>query len=342
MNSGSITAMHLRLSHVASYAFLAIAPVALAQTSANKPLFLVTSSGSGGIEIPTSSDWRPQEATVYDNGTRPALLMHNETTGITASFILFPNQSGKSSAEGCRADAINPVIDGMSNLITERHDATATNSKGKQLATTSYLLKLGNTGVKQHNLYGFLGDAATCAEVHLSLVGNKPEGEAHLQAALAAFNPDLTFQPEAIDYFRVGTLLFNRTPSAAIPYYKASLAHMPAGSEQTTMHRVTTDQLVMALGMSGDLAASRALANKAIAADPGYPMNYYNLACADAEQGDVASTRTHLQQAFDRKANTIPGESMPDPTQDNSILKLKGNADFWQFVESLAPATGKS
>lgn len=334
--------MHLRLSHIASYALLAIASAAMAQTPANKPLFLVMSSGPGGIEIPTSSDWQPQEVTLYDKGTRPALLMRNETTSITASFVLFPNQSGKPTSAGCREDAINPVIDGMSNLITERHDGEAANSKGQQLATTSYLLKLGNTGVKQHNLYGFLGDATTCAEIHLSLVGTKPDGEAHLQAALAAFNPDLTFQPEPIDYFRIGTLLFNRTPSASIPYYKASLANMPAGSEQTTMHRVTTDQLVMALGISGDLAAARALATKAVAADPDYPLNYYNLACADAEQGDTASARTHLQRAFDRKANTIPGESMPDPTKDDSILKLKGNADFWQFVESLAPATGKS
>jgi tetratricopeptide (TPR) repeat protein len=332
--------MYLR--HAASSVLLVIASVAIAQTPAAKPLYLVMSSGPGGIEIPTSSDWQPEEASIYDNGTRPALLMRNETSGITASFILFPNQSGKPTAAGCRADAITPVIDGMSNLITERHDADVANSKGKQLATTSYLLKLGNTGVKQHNLYGFFGDAATCAEVHLSLVGSKPNGEAHLQAALAAFNPDLAFQAEAIDYFRIGTLLFNRTPSAAIPYYKASLTHMPPGSERTTMHRVTTDQLVMALGMSGDLAASRALANKAIAADPDYPLNYYNLACADAEQGDAANARIHLQQAFERKANVIPGEAMPDPTQDNSILKLKSDASFWQFVMTLSPPTGKS
>ncbi len=333
--------MYLRLLLAAFTALLAVP--AVAQTSpTSQPLFLVMSSGSGGIEIPTTSDWRPQEVSIYDKGTRPVLLLHNETTGITASFILFPNQSGKPTSAGCRADAIEPVANNMGALISDRHDSDTPNSKGKQLAVTSYQLKLGNTGVKQHNLYAFFGDAATCAEVHLSLVGTKPDGEAHLQAALAAFNPDLAYQPSALDYFRIGTLLFQRSPEASVPYYRASLDHMLADSAQTTMHRVTTDQLVMALGISGDLAASRDLANKAIAADPDYPMNYYNLACADAEQGDAASARTHLQQAFDRKANTIPGETFPDPTQDNSIQKLKGDKAFWEFVQSLAPPTRKS
>jgi hypothetical protein len=33
--------------------------------------------------------------------------------------------------------------------------------------------------------------------------------------------------------------------------------------------------------------------------------------------------------------NTLPGETMPDPTSDDSILKLKSNQEFWSFVETL-------
>jgi tetratricopeptide (TPR) repeat protein len=86
--------------------------------------------------------------------------------------------------------------------------------------------------------------------------------------------------------------------------------------------------------MPGDLARSRALANRAIQADPDYPLNYYNLACADAEEGNAAQARIHLQEAFDRRKNTLPGESMPDPTQDDSIMKLKPDRAFWSFVEN--------
>ena len=91
----------------------------------------------------------------------------------------------------------------------------------------------------------------------------------------------------------------------------------------------------MSLGMSGDIKDSRAVAGKAIATDPDYPLNYYNLACADAEQGDATSAKLHLQQAFDRRANVLKGESMPDPTKDDSILKLKKNEAFWAFVLTL-------
>jgi tetratricopeptide (TPR) repeat protein len=99
--------------------------------------------------------------------------------------------------------------------------------------------------------------------------------------------------------------------------------------------RIATDQLEMSLSMSGDLKNSRAIAQQAIANDPDYPINYYNLACADAEQRDAANAKIHLQQAFDRRANTIKGEVMPDPTKDDSILKLKKDKTFWAFVETL-------
>jgi tetratricopeptide (TPR) repeat protein len=107
---------------------------------------------------------------------------------------------------------------------------------------------------------------------------------------------------------------------------------MPNDPTYLTPRRVTTDQLVMSLGMSGDTQKSRAVAEKAIAADPDYPINYYNLACADAEQGNPTEAKMHLKQAFDRRANVLKGESMPDPTKDDSILKLKNDKEFWAFV----------
>jgi hypothetical protein len=93
----------------------------------------------------------------------------------------------------------------------------------------------------------------------------------------------------------------------------------------------------MALGMSGDLKQSRAVNEAAVAKDPGYPLYYFNLACADAEEGNATAARTHLQQAYDRKANTLPGEKLPVPTEDDSILKLKSNTDFWNFAKTLHP-----
>jgi tetratricopeptide (TPR) repeat protein len=91
----------------------------------------------------------------------------------------------------------------------------------------------------------------------------------------------------------------------------------------------------MAMGISGDVDGARKLFLEASKKDPDYPLYYYNLACADAEQGKAADAKLHLQQAFDRKSNTLPGEHLPDPTTDDSIQKLRQNKEFWAFVQTL-------
>ncbi|MGB8128889.1 MAG: hypothetical protein WCG81_03785 [Candidatus Angelobacter sp.] len=108
------------------------------------------------------------------------------------------------------------------------------------------------------------------------------------------------------------------------------------GQSAKTMQRVITDQAGMSYGMSGNISRARAIFKKAVAADPDYPLYYYNLACADAEEHNLAGAKKHLQEAFDRKANVIPGESMPDPAKDDSFLPYRNNKDFWAFVEGLS------
>jgi len=304
--------------------------------AASKPLMLVTWFGAGTITLPTGHDWKPEMLTVYDKGSRPVAQFSKAGTGLTASFILFENLSGTPSAKGCRDDAINPILEHDAKLISKRVDGEMKTIGGEVLATTSYLVDMNlSGGHHQHNLFGFAGNAKTCAEIHVSSVRETPPEEDTMKAVLAEFQPDLSYRPNAVDYFRLASLLFKNSPGLAAPYYKSSLDAMPDGASYVTTRRVTTDQLVMSLGMSGDVKDSRVVAEKAITADPDYPINYYNLACSDAEQGNATDAKTHLQQAFDRRANVLKGESMPDPTKDDSILKLKRDKAFWAFVLTL-------
>ncbi len=309
---------------------------AFGQQVASKPLMLVTWFGNGGIALPAGQDWKPEMLTVYDDGRRPVAQYRKGGSGLTVSFILFENLSGTFSAQGCRADAINPILEHNAKLISKRVDSDAKSATGETLATTSYLIDMSPAvGHHQHNLFGFVGDAKTCAEIHISSVIETSAEEDAMKAVLADFHPNLTYQPNAVDYFRLASVLFKNSPGSAAPYYKSSLDAIPNNASSITARRVTTDQLVMSLGMSGDIKDSRAVAEKAIVADPDYPINYYNLACADAEQGNATDAKMHLQQAFDRRANVLKGESMPDPTKDDSILKLKKNEAFWAFVMTL-------
>jgi len=319
-------------------ALLALPPSVSAtrQDAATKPLMLVTWFGPGGIPLPSGEEWKPELITVYDKGTRPVAQFSNAAAKLNASFIVFENLSGNPTAKGCRDDAINPIVKNDGKLISKRVDGEVKDSAGETLATTSYLLDMSQGGgPHQPNLFGFAGNAKTCAEVHISSVINTPEEEEAMKANLAGFKPDLRYESDAENYFVLASILFKGEPGLAAPYYKSALDALPDDPKSLTPRRIIIDQLVMSLGMSGDLKNSRAVAANAITKDPDYPLNYYNLACADAEEGKAADAKLHLQQAFDRRANVIGGEKMPDPTKDDSILKLKKDKTFWAFVVAL-------
>lgn len=306
------------------------------QANNNSPLELITWFGSGGIVLPDGQDWKRGLLTVYDDGQRPVAQFSNSALHIEVSFILFENHSGKPDMQGCRKDAIDPIVEHDASIMSKPVYGEATTTSGHALATASYLLDMSAAGAShQRNLFGFAGNAKTCAEIHISSVRDEPAVQDAMKSELADFHPDLDYQPNAGDYFTFASLLFHHAPALAAPYYKSTLDALPSDARYLPLRRIATDQLVMSLGMSGDLKDSRAVAEMAIAADPDYPINYYNLACADAEEGNATAAKLHLQQAFDRRANVLKGEQMPDPTKDDSILKLKKNKEFWAFVQSL-------
>jgi hypothetical protein len=337
-----ILTMRIRFACIVALVCLALASqihyssVFAQQPAATKPLLLVTWFGTGVIALPAGQDWKPEMLTVYDNGRRPVAQYRKGSSGLTASFILFENLSGKPSAQGCRDDVINPILEHDAKLISKRVDGEVKTTAGETLATSSYLVDMNLPGGHhQHNLFGFVGNAKTCAEIHMSSVIETPTEEDTMKAVLRDFHADLTYQPSAVDYFQLASVLFKNSPGLAAPYHKSSLDAMPKDTSYITPRRVATDQLVMSLGMSGGIKDSRAVAEKAISDDPDYPINYYNMACMDAEQGNAIGAKMHLKQAFDRRANVLKGESMPDPSKDDSILKLKKDEAFWAFVLTL-------
>ncbi|HKO17809.1 MAG TPA: hypothetical protein VJU82_02880, partial [Acidobacteriaceae bacterium] len=303
----------------------------------NAPGMLVTWNGPGGIPLPTSSDWQLELFTAYDNAWRPLAQFHNQRTGATVSLVIFENQSGTPTAEGCRKDVIDAIEKGQGNLISGPTTGELPDGHGGKFATATHFTHLtGNN--KNHDVFAFAGSAKTCAEIHASVVSGKPDEEKNLNEAISLFHPDLSYQPNWKDYFAEGTVFYKQSPAMGAPFYDASLNRMPLDAkdpETTNARRIATDQVVIALGMMGQVQRARTYAERGVKLDPEYPINYYNLACADAEEGKAADARAHLQQAFDRKANVIPGESMPDPSKDDSILKLKGNKEFWAFVQTL-------
>ncbi|HEX4310485.1 MAG TPA: tetratricopeptide repeat protein [Acidobacteriaceae bacterium] len=220
----------------------------------------------------------------------------------------------------------NPGLNLSSTVIVQAH--------GEPLAVATYSNKSAK-GTWFH-VRGFAADGDLCADIEFSSQHSISTDTPDVKDALESvrFDPAGKQDFEGLFYYAT-VLLRHGMPKQAAPIYEQSLTLIPGDDTNGKWRRVATDQTVIAYGTSGQVAAARAIASRAIKLDPDYPMNYYNLACADAEQGKADEAQSHLQEAFDRRANVLPGESMPDPTQDDSIQKLKGDPKFWSFVQSL-------
>ena len=78
-----------------------------------------------------------------------------------------------------------------------------------------------------------------------------------------------------------------RYADAAVAFQKARDLQKAGKQLDKMQDRILTDQLVISYGIAGNLKKAFALLDEAIGKDPEYPMNYYNLACANAEDGEA-------------------------------------------------------
>lgn len=135
----------------------------------------------------------------------------------------------------------------------------------------------------------------------------------------------------------LGQSLFRQEKYAesVLPYEKAGELEKNGRKLTSDQHRILIDQLAMAYGISGDLKKAHALLESAIRNDPEYPMNYYNLACAYAEEDDKEKMLTNLSLSFQHKDHLLMGEQMPDPRSDSSFRKYVRDKDFMTLMTKL-------
>jgi tetratricopeptide (TPR) repeat protein len=250
-------------------------------------------------------------------------------------LFLFPEQAPLTSSK-CRDGVMGPEKAGNTTLkILESTELTPANNL--PVSVVSYMSQ-GKDGKPVYVVRGFVASGDICGDLEFYSETPIHAGDADLKKILASYQLQQNYVPQFSDIFFYAQILYQKHMyEAAAPIFEKSLARVsdePGGSAKT-MTRVATDQAGMAYGISGNITKARAIFEKAIAADPDYPLYYYNLACADAEEKNLVGARKHLQEAFDRKSNVIAGETMPDPTQDDSFLPYRNNKEFWTFVQGL-------
>jgi tetratricopeptide (TPR) repeat protein len=325
--------------------FQKVSVLALALAAA--PAFGQFRNGDFALALPdhagqlrwSAPGFKPVQHSAKPDGSELGVRASNESGSIVfLAFLFRVAEPAPLTAVKCRDKVMDAEMKHNSKLqITATTDGSP--------AVASYTVQGG--GKTYSNVRAFVANGDVCGD--LDFYSDKPLGveDTEVKKTLATYLLDEAYVPKYLDGFLYAQLLYSSQQyRAAGPVYESALqklkanpAEIPSGAkpDRKTMIRVLTDQAGMSYGMSSNTAKARAIFEKAIAEDPDYPMYYYNLACADAEEKNLTGARQHLTEAYARKANVNAGEQMPDPTTDDSFLPYRGNKEFWSFVESLKP-----
>jgi tetratricopeptide (TPR) repeat protein len=248
-------------------------------------------------------------------------------------LFLFPEQAPMTSAK-CRDGVMEPVKKSNPTIQIAASSQMA-RPDGPPLELVAYV-RQGPNEKLVYSVRGFLAIDDLCGDLEIYGDDVSVISDPNLKKIWDSYHLDPQYVPEFNDVFQYAQILYgtNRFQAAA-PIFEQALAKIKNDDEQLKWRRITTDQAGIAYGLAGNIPKARTLFNEALAKDPDYPMYYYNLACADAQENKLADARAHLQQAFARKGNMLKGETMPEPATDDSFLPYRDNKEFWAFVESL-------
>lgn len=313
---------------------------ATAQTTPGKLTFALPEH-PGRMSLQQGS-WQVVEVSAKSNGNEWGERAIQGKQHLLAFLFAAPDKAPLTSAS-CR--------DGV---LASEHAETAIQSRAAMHSASgteiSLAVLVAPTDARM-SLRAFAASEDLCGDIAFSAGDVKPGDENAYRETMKLAKETLstlTFDPGAKptfnDAFAYAGVEFQKEQYAgAAAAYRSALAKVDQSADPNKFRRVVTDQLAMSLGLAGDLKSSREVNEAAIKKDPNYPLYYYNLACADAEAGEARAAQQHLQEAYDRRANVIPGESFPDPTFDNSLQKLRGNAAFWSLAHRIGGeiASGK-
>jgi tetratricopeptide (TPR) repeat protein len=319
-------------------AWVAFAGTGWAQMPTPPGFKLVLADHPGALEW-TARGFKVVENSAKANGAEIGVRAEKDSPRIMfLGFLFLVSEAAPLTSAKCRDEALAQARKDDSNLKNVQTSETA-RPGGLPVALASYTTKARDA--IQYEARGFIASGDLCGDLEFYSPEPIHASDANLADVFSSYRLDPAYKPKFGDVFLFASVLYeHKNYRAAAPIFEEALAMVPKDGSpfpsEKVARRVTTDQAGMSYGISGDLGKSRAVFQAGIAADPDYPMYYYNLACADAEEKKLGDARLHLEQAFARKSNVIAGETMPNPAEDDSFLPYKGDKEFWSFIEHLA------
>jgi hypothetical protein len=309
---------------------------------------------SGNLSL-DQHKWNITELSAKENGTEFGIRAadgDNEFLG-----FLYPAIKREGTAQTCREGMLRSEGIDKSDDVTER--AVMNSNSGVEIATVLIYIRT-KTKLSDHvageavtnprtraRFRAFIGSGDLCGDIYFDFALSSPEQQ---KAAIDSFQAELRtlqFDPKAkptfLGAFVYATVNFTHFRArGAFQSYEIALDRVNSSEDPNKWSGITFDQRNLAFAMLQGSKQFRAAVQSVVAHNPDYPSAYLLLAKMEAEDGNAEASRAHLQQAFDRRANVLPGELFPDPAKDKSFLKLEDNKGFWAFVEDLSQQLKKS
>jgi len=287
------------------------------------------------------------ETRVRPDGKEVQLRAFEKPDKLTISAFL-QSVSFLASAEKCR-DEWWPGTKKAVNL--QRDDLQETVVKNGIARVEFIVPEFKGVKVRQKDLHAYLGSDNLCAEIHLSKAGFNAEDSKLFEDVLASVKllPDASF-PEAQArnsaqhndhdssyYFGLGSKFYlqQNYTKAVESYDKALDLEKQRRTLSKDYFRVLVDNLGMSYGIGGKLPQAKATFEYGLTQDPEYPMFFYNLACTYGEMDKMNDALAQLRQAYKYRANSIAGETLPDPMKDDSFRHFVGKEEFVNAVHEM-------
>jgi tetratricopeptide (TPR) repeat protein len=273
---------------------------------------------------------------------RRYFLAQNSKTQMIASVFL-ESMKGPAAPGECKRSLEDKVKRNSSLTLNGLKGVAYRESEGMEILEFS-MPEVNGAPANQKNIFGCLIKDTVFVDIHLSKVLFKAADQAALDELMHSFHfvtkemvTAVVPVGNSLRLFQQGSRYFidqNYRDSIA-PYQQALEIEKVTPTLDKNLWYVLVDNLAMAYGITNDFANSQRVIAYGISKDPNYPLFYYNLACIAGEQGDVRSAKANLKLAYDRRANALPGEFVPNARTDGSFQKLMQDKDFQQFADAL-------
>jgi tetratricopeptide (TPR) repeat protein len=293
-------------------------------------LHLATPGSSWSLEINTTG-FALQGQDFSRDGTAAQLQAVNTSNNIILSaFLEKPETPG--DAKACRDFYWSKAKQNPMKMEDVKM------SEISSVALVEYTIK-GFEGMdfNQKNMNAYLSQNGYWVDVHISKMDFKPKDEAAFLSIVKSIRFNEHHQPTVLELAAWGTFFMSRKNYAegARCYEQAMELDKSSHSLNRELRVFVLLDLISCHGNLGHKQKAKELSELGLQKEPGYPMFYYDLACAFAEIGDKEKALQNLRLAFQNKSRLFTGDTMADPKTDDSFSKYSEDPEFIKFYAEM-------